>query len=114
MLVVVLPITTFPLVMKLTGSSSVAPASLLFLIPLIAILLPFVFIKKIMLPVHVKALLLSFCLPFGHDPDCILTSDSRLQRTNPLSAQRSKVWRPLWWVCFLPGNCLNFAFPGAN
>jgi len=65
MLVVVLPITTFPLVMKLTGSSSVAPASLLFLIPLIAILLPFVFIKKITLPVHVKAVLLFFLFAFG-------------------------------------------------
>ncbi len=65
LLVVVLPITTFPLVMKLTGSSSVAPASLLFLIPLIAILLPFVFIKKIPLPVHVKAVLLFFLFAFG-------------------------------------------------
>lgn len=65
LLVLVLPITTFPLVMKLTGSSSVAPASLLFLIPLIAILLPFVFIKKIPLPVHVKAVLLFFLFAFG-------------------------------------------------
>jgi len=66
MLVVVLPITTFPLVMKLTGSSSVAPASLLFLIPLIAILLPFVFIKKITLPVHVESgCLLFFLFAFG-------------------------------------------------
>ncbi len=60
LLVIVLPITTFPFVMKLTGSSSVAPASLLFLLPLAVIVLPLVIAQKTKQPVHVKAVLVFF------------------------------------------------------
>lgn len=60
MLVIALPVSTMPLVMKLTGSSSVAPASLLFLLPLIGIAIPIVFIDKTSLPFHIKTVLLFF------------------------------------------------------
>lgn len=60
LLVSVLPITTFPLVVKLTGASSVAPASLLFLLPLVAIAVPLAAAKKIGLPSQVKAVLVFF------------------------------------------------------
>ncbi|HNR01930.1 MAG TPA: O-antigen ligase family protein [Anaerolineaceae bacterium] len=59
-LVITLPLTTFPLVMKLTGSSSVAPASLLPLIPLVILFLPVFLWQKKTVPVHVKPVLLFF------------------------------------------------------
>jgi len=58
--VIALPFTTLPLVMKITGSSSVAPASLLFLIPLAILLFPVFLTKKIAAPVQVKSVLLFF------------------------------------------------------
>jgi O-antigen ligase len=60
MLVIVLPITTFPLVMKLTGSSSVAPASLLILLPLVVIAVPLAVAQKNRQPVQLKAVLVFF------------------------------------------------------
>lgn len=60
LLVITLPLTTLPLVMKLTGSSSVAPGSLLPLIPLVILLLPVHLWQKRGLPVHVKPVLLFF------------------------------------------------------
>ena len=60
LLVTVLPITTFPLVMKLTGSSSVAPAALLFLLPLVVIAVPLAIAQKTRLPIQVKAVLVFF------------------------------------------------------
>lgn len=59
-LIFTLPFTTFPLVMKLTGTSSVAPASLLPMIPLVIIVLPGLIIRRIVLPIHVKTVLLFF------------------------------------------------------
>ena len=60
LLIIALPITTFPLVMKLTRSSSVAPASLLFLLPLVIFALPGIVRTKSPLPVHAKPVLLFF------------------------------------------------------
>lgn len=60
LLVIVMPITTFPLVMKLTGSSSVAPASLLFLLPLVVIVVPLMVVQKTRQPIQVKAVLVFF------------------------------------------------------
>ncbi len=60
LLIIALPITTFPLVMKLTRSSSVAPASLLFLLPLIVFVVPGILRNKSPLPFHTKAVLLFF------------------------------------------------------
>jgi len=60
LLVITLPITTFPLVMKLTGSTSVAPASLLPLIPLVLLFLPLYLRQKSSVPVHMKVVLLFF------------------------------------------------------
>jgi len=60
LLILTLPVTTFPLVMKLTKSSSVAPASLLFLIPLVILLVPGILRKRIPLPIHVKPVLFFF------------------------------------------------------
>ena len=60
LLIIALPITTFPLVMKLTRSSSVAPASLLFLLPLVLIAVPGILRTKSPLPFHVKPVLLFF------------------------------------------------------
>lgn len=55
-----LPVTTFPLVMKLTGTSSVAPASLLFLIPLIILIIPGFIRQRSPLPVHFKTVAVFF------------------------------------------------------
>lgn len=60
LLVITLPITTFPVVMKLTGSASVAPAALLPLIPLALFFLPAYFWQKKALPVQAKTVLLFF------------------------------------------------------
>ena len=60
LLVITLPITTFPVVMKLTGSASVAPAALLPLIPLVLFFLPAYFWQKKALPVQAKTVLLFF------------------------------------------------------
>ncbi len=60
LLVITLPITTFPVVMKLTGSASVAPAALLPLIPLVLFFLPAYFWQKKALPAQAKTVLLFF------------------------------------------------------
>ncbi len=60
LMIIALPITTFPLVMRLTGSSSVAPASLLPLIPLVILFLPVYLWQRKPAPVHVKPVLLFF------------------------------------------------------
>ncbi len=60
LLIVALPVTTFPVVMKLTKSSSVAPASLLMLVPLVILVVPGIFLKRSPLPIHVKPVLLFF------------------------------------------------------
>ena len=59
-LIIMLPVSTLPLVMKLTGASSVAPAALLPLIPLAVLLIPLLIWNKSRLPVHVKPVLLFF------------------------------------------------------
>jgi len=59
-MVIALPLTTFPVVMKLTGSSSVAPASLLPLIPLVILFLPVYLRQRRSAPVHLKSVLLFF------------------------------------------------------
>ena len=58
--VIALPFSTLPLVMRLTGSSSVAPGSLLFLIPLVILILPVLMKDRLPLPFHVKPVLLFF------------------------------------------------------
>ena len=58
--VIALPFSTLPLVMRLTGSSSVAPGSLLFLIPLVIFMLPVLIKHHLPLPFHVKLVLLFF------------------------------------------------------
>lgn len=58
--IVTLPVTSFPIVARLTGSSSVAPASLLFLIPLACLTLPTLFFRRKPLPFQVKPVLCFF------------------------------------------------------
>ena len=86
LLVIALPITTFPVVMKLTGSSSVAPASLLFLLPLVVILLPIVIFNKTRFPVHVKAVLVFFLFALATIAMAFLRPIPDYKSVSPLSA----------------------------
>ena len=86
LLVIALPITTFPLVMKLTGSSSVAPASLLFLLPLVVIVFPMVIVKKPRLPVHVKAVLVFFLYAIATIAMAFLRPIPDYKNLSPVSA----------------------------
>lgn len=62
--VAALPLTSFPLVAILTGSSSVAPGSLLFVIPLALLAFPFVIFRKKALPFQMKPVLAFFLYAF--------------------------------------------------
>ena len=72
MLVISLPFTSLPVVMKLTRSSSVAPAALLFVIPLLLIFAPAFLSGKTTLPFHVKPVLLFFLFALLKIPLAIL------------------------------------------
>lgn len=73
LLVIALPFTSLPLVMKLTGSSSVAPASLLFVIPLVLLYFPVLLKKDQPLPFHVRPVLLFFLFALLTIPLAVLT-----------------------------------------
>lgn len=61
LLVCALPLSSVPLVARLVRSTSVAPASLLFLIPLVLLSVPLLFMQKSRLPFHAKPAILFFC-----------------------------------------------------
>ncbi len=56
-LVLTLPFSSLPLVARFTGSSAVAPGSLVFLLPLLALFLPSLFSKQRAIPFHFKLML---------------------------------------------------------
>jgi hypothetical protein len=62
--VATLPLTSFPLVAKLTGSSSVAPGSILFVIPLALLAFPVLIFQKKALPFQMKPVLAFFLYAF--------------------------------------------------
>lgn len=64
LLVCALPLTSVPLVTRITGSVSVAPGSLVFLIPLVLIVVPGILLFKQKLPFHSKPAFLFFLFSF--------------------------------------------------
>ena len=63
-LIIALPFSTLPLVMRLTGASSVAPAALLPLVPLVVLFLPLQIWRKTPVPAHARPVLLFFLFAF--------------------------------------------------
>lgn len=61
LLVCALPLSSVPLVARLVRSTSVAPASLLFLIPLVLVSIPSMFVQNSRLPFHIRPAILFFC-----------------------------------------------------